>query len=354
MARGGIYKSEVVRARGKLLAQGITPTIDVIRAELGNTGSKTTIHRYLKEIEEEESAIGGKKVSVSDTIQNMVDTLAARLHEEAEAKITEAAEKNKVILAQKDAELASKVQEIESLNGELKSIQTTLAEEAARLKETTASLRAEALERARLQQQVTDLQERLAEEAALRKSLDEKHQQARDALEHFRQAAKEQREHEQRQHEQQVQYLQSEVKNLNQNMSKKMQEIMSANKENGRLTSELSRVEGALHEIRAKLAQAKTIKTDLEAAKNNEANLERRVVEQQSALEESKTSIKLLEQERLKQADGIRQLEIELAIAKSASEAQEGLIDQFKLLVEKISSAQSSSKASTSRRLKPA
>ena len=52
MARGGIYKSEVVRARQRLLALGRNPTIDAIRLELGNTGSKATIHRYIKEIEE--------------------------------------------------------------------------------------------------------------------------------------------------------------------------------------------------------------------------------------------------------------------------------------------------------------
>ena len=53
MARAGIYKSEVVRARNNLLAMGRYPSIDAIRGELGNTGSKGTIHRYLKEIEEE-------------------------------------------------------------------------------------------------------------------------------------------------------------------------------------------------------------------------------------------------------------------------------------------------------------
>ena len=51
MARASIYKSEVVRARDKLLAMGRYPSIDAVRIELGNTGSKGTIHRYLKEIE---------------------------------------------------------------------------------------------------------------------------------------------------------------------------------------------------------------------------------------------------------------------------------------------------------------
>ena len=46
MARAGIYKSEVLRARDKLLAAGRNPSIDAVREELGS-GSKTTIHRYL-------------------------------------------------------------------------------------------------------------------------------------------------------------------------------------------------------------------------------------------------------------------------------------------------------------------
>ena len=50
MARAGIYKSEVLRARDKLRATGRNPSIDAVREELGS-GSKTTIHRYLKEIE---------------------------------------------------------------------------------------------------------------------------------------------------------------------------------------------------------------------------------------------------------------------------------------------------------------
>ena len=58
MARAGIYKSEVLRARDKLLAMGRNPSIDAVREELG-TGSKSTIHRYPKALAEEER--GGQK-----------------------------------------------------------------------------------------------------------------------------------------------------------------------------------------------------------------------------------------------------------------------------------------------------
>ncbi len=50
MARGGINKAVVQKARTALLARGEHPSIDTVRIELGNTGSKTTIHRYLKEL----------------------------------------------------------------------------------------------------------------------------------------------------------------------------------------------------------------------------------------------------------------------------------------------------------------
>ena len=48
MARAGLYKTEVQKARDSLIAQGKHPSVDAIRVALGNTGSKSTIHRYLK------------------------------------------------------------------------------------------------------------------------------------------------------------------------------------------------------------------------------------------------------------------------------------------------------------------
>lgn len=49
MARGGINKALVHAARDALLGRGLHPSIDLVRVELGNTGSKSTIQRYLKE-----------------------------------------------------------------------------------------------------------------------------------------------------------------------------------------------------------------------------------------------------------------------------------------------------------------
>ena len=42
MARGGLYKSDVQKARDALRAQGKHPSVDAVRVALGNAGSKTT------------------------------------------------------------------------------------------------------------------------------------------------------------------------------------------------------------------------------------------------------------------------------------------------------------------------
>ena len=87
MARTGLYKSDVKKARDHLVGQGRHPSVDAVRVELGNTGSKTTIHKYLKELEEED---GGEsaKAPLSDALQDLVARLAAQLQEEAEERIT--------------------------------------------------------------------------------------------------------------------------------------------------------------------------------------------------------------------------------------------------------------------------
>ena len=91
MARSGLYKSEVKKARDALIVQGKNPSVDAVRVELGNTGSKTTIHKYLKELEDEDGGAGGKRASISDALQDLVERLAARLHEEAEERVAAAA-----------------------------------------------------------------------------------------------------------------------------------------------------------------------------------------------------------------------------------------------------------------------
>ncbi|MEO3883755.1 DNA-binding protein, partial [Acinetobacter baumannii] len=80
MSRSGLTKNMVKQARDVLISQNKYPSVDAVRIELGNTGSKSTIHKYLKELEEDEEQGVGQNLSVSETIQNLVIRLSEQLH----------------------------------------------------------------------------------------------------------------------------------------------------------------------------------------------------------------------------------------------------------------------------------
>ena len=330
MARSGIYKAEVLRARTKLLAQGIYPSIDIVRAELGNTGSKSTIHRYLKEIEEDEGKPAGSKVSISDALQDLVGSLAGRLHEEAESRITEASNTHRALLAQRDQQIAELGREAESFRIQLEQTQRSLAEEQAKQSSTETNLATEAVVNAKLAQQVKDLQERLASEEAHRQSLEEKHQHAREALEHFRTSTKEQREQEQRGHEHQVQYLQGEARALNQTLAEKQRELLLSHQDNTRLANELAHAISELHKMDSELRGLRPLKEQLASAQRQIEQQRGRIGELEAsnnALATAKTTNDARAQQLSEQ---IRQLEIDLAAAKGAAQASGEITEKIR------------------------
>ncbi|WP_254906169.1 DNA-binding protein [Paraburkholderia youngii] len=168
---------DVKRAREALLAQGQHTSIDAIRIALGNTGSKTTIHRYLKELEEDEGASLTRAGSLSDT---MVARLAARLHEEAQALVDQQAQSE---IARLGAERATAREQLSGATAALCAEQEPHAG-------TRVALHQRDLDVERLTQQVGDQTERLAEQEGFRLSLEAKLVHARDALEHFRTSAR--------------------------------------------------------------------------------------------------------------------------------------------------------------------
>ena len=201
MARAGLTRSAVKRARDALVAQGQNPSIDAIRIALGNTGSKTTIHRYLKELEEEEGTSLTRTASLSDAIQDLVARLAARLHEEAQALVDQQASASATQRQQVQTEMAKLAMELTTLQAQFTAAAAALSSEQDTHADTRLALHRRDLDVERLTQQVRDQTARLAEQESFRKSLEEKLAHAHAALEHFRTAAREQREQEARRHE---------------------------------------------------------------------------------------------------------------------------------------------------------
>ena len=249
MARGGINKALVSSARETLISRGENPSIDAIRVELGNTGSKSTIHRYLREIEEEASARLDDEALLSQPIKELVGRLASVLRQEAQSLIEEHQTKHQ----NQVHKLTDRLQELEtSLASTNKALETKERELKTVLSDLDASKASEETLKAnftKANQANEKLQALLAEKQAQVESLEEKHRHNREAMEHYRQSAKEQREQDQRKHEHQVQQFQAEIRTLNQTISVKQTDITQLNKDNGRLAAEL----GATQKMIAKL-----------------------------------------------------------------------------------------------------
>lgn len=338
MARGGIYKSEVVRARDRLLAQGRHPSLDAIRIELGNTGSKSTIQKFLKEIEEEEGRQTGGKVAVSEAIQDLVLRLAARLQDEADARIVQLNAQHAQEL--QAAQLATRAAEEEAtaLRKALEQSRGETAAEKARYQELSTGYLASTQARAQAEQRAADLQLQLEAEVQHRTSIDAKYADARSSLEHFREAAKEQREREARQHENQVQFLQQEIHQLKQSVTEHHGKFVQANQELARLTSEL----GA---ARRELAQAEKLQGQLTAAREalgkaraecdaltRDAQRDRQRAEQAAAELEQANA-------RLEQLQGkVGALEKQLAAAQARHNSTEQVAAQIRNLIESAAS----------------
>jgi hypothetical protein len=230
MARAGIYKSDVVRARNILIAQRRHPSIDAVRVALGNTGSQGTIHRYLKEIEEEE--VGSpSKINSSEAIQELVLRLAERLGLEARAETDAAAARHAVQVAELSTTIERVREELTTALAQLTRARRANDEGATARTELEGRISASNVESAELKTQLTQQEARLAEAQAHAASLEEKHRHAHDALEHFRVAAREQRDRELRQHEQQQQFLQGELAKGNSALLDKQAEVRAVMQE---------------------------------------------------------------------------------------------------------------------------
>lgn len=329
MARSGIYKSEVVRARDKLLALGRHPSIDAVRVELGNTGSKATIHRYLKEIEEEEGGGTGSKVAVSEAIQDLVGRLAARLNEEADLRANQATVKSAEKIQQLGAATETLKSEVRTGLVQLERSQLALAAEQKAHGLTQGKLREVETSNAALAQEVRDLRERLDAQDLHRQSLEEKHQHARDSLEHFRQSAKEQREQEARKHGQEVLYLQGEVGSVTKALAIKQNEATAAHQECSRLLAELNQSNAQLHTAKEDVRGLRKKDGDILHAQRVVEERGRDLVVQQAlakSLEESNAVLKSQVESLTARA---QQLELQLVAATASLEAQKSVVASF-------------------------
>ncbi|MCU1727454.1 DNA-binding protein [Pseudomonas sp. 7P_10.2_Bac1] len=238
MARGGVNKAVVQIARTAILARGEHPSIDAVRIEIGNTGSKTTIHRYLKELDEADSRRVIPQEQLGDELGELVARLAQRLKEQAQEPIDRAEAQYEQLKTELREQLAQAQQAQEHLQQQLEIQTNALQQESANLESTRSMLQTEQTRNAALNQACSDFELRLNDRDEQIRSLEEKHLHARDALEHYRSAVKEQREQDQRRHEGQLQQIQMELRQAQQSALVRQDEITQLHRDNERLLSE--------------------------------------------------------------------------------------------------------------------
>ncbi|KMT52875.1 DNA-binding protein [Pseudomonas fildesensis] len=331
MARGGINKAVVQTARLAILARGENPSIDAVRIEMGNTGSKTTIHRYLKELDESETRLSITEAPIDDELAELVARLAQRLKEKAQEPID-------LALAQFEQQKTALLGQIEQLEGAHSQLQQqfdiqacALAEESAALVTTSTSLQTEQTRNAGLSQACSDYELRINDKDEQIRSLEDKHLHARDALEHYRNAVKEQREQEQRRHEGQLQQVQAELRQAQQSAMVRQDEITQLHRDNERLLIEhrvtAKELSALQDQVRKDQAQHLKLNEQVTLIDNERTLLQERlrvaaldIQSRQAALSEHQQAAKALELDLIKAQSSIEALRL-AAVVATAPEA---------------------------------
>ncbi|MYM85452.1 integrase [Duganella sp. FT50W] len=336
MARIGLYKSDVKKARDALISQGVNPSVDAVRVALGNTGSKTTIHKYLKELEEEDGGARGKRSSISEALQDLVERLATRLEDEAQEQIAAARATSDTTAAEQAALLLAAQNDNAQQRSRVLELETALQEQGAALAASHSEHQRESTMRQVAEQQVADLQQRLAENEAYRLSLEEKHQHARQALEHYRQSVKEQREADVRRHELQVQQVQAELRLAQQAVAVKQDETTRLNQEGAKLVSELSHTKQNLYEQLTQVRKLEQKIDSLQSLQVHASDTERQLASKVAEVELLTEQLNNANDQMAPIKAQVRELELLLAQANAKAQAQEQIGEQLHAYLDKI------------------
>ena len=309
------------------MAQQINPSVDAVRVALGNTGSKTTIHKYLKELDD---AADRPAPSISESLLDIVNRLAAQLQTEADSKIEE-------ILTQSDEKNREHITAISELQNTVAALRNQVGQlEADLFQEQTSKsgvlelYQEEKLVRHAGDQQVINLKERLLENESYRASLEEKHRHSREALEHYRQSMKEQRDQDQRRHEHQVQQLQAEMRQLQQSLIVKQDEVTRLNQEGARLVTDLSHAQKSIYELKNHERETEQKVEKLHEALQRNALLELQISEKDVRIQELVTQVSDTLLQTNEVGKEAHRLELALAASNAALVAQEKAHEQIR------------------------
>jgi chromosome segregation ATPase len=168
MGRVGVSEYQVFQAAEQLAAEGVNPSIDAIRAELG-TGSRTTLNKYLKawrerrgQREQAGSHLGGHLLKV---LSEQSEILLTVLETAAETKFQAERQRYELALQTQKDQLRQHENTAEQTQQQLNALRSTLTSNEHELRQTQVRL-------ADSQEDNQRLREALAKEVGRRETLD--------------------------------------------------------------------------------------------------------------------------------------------------------------------------------------
>ena len=144
MGRIGISEYQVFQAADQLAADGQQPTVDNVRIELGNTGSRSTINKYLKLWRERQTHRDAAGANLSGHLRQVIteqaELLLSVLETESSAKLQAKAQEFEVATrAQRENYEHLEQTHVESINA-LKSLQELADNQALQLLQKQSEL----------------------------------------------------------------------------------------------------------------------------------------------------------------------------------------------------------------------
>ena len=258
MARAGVNYVQVTKAAETLKAQGLEPTVDRVREQLG-TGSKSTIGPLVKQWRSQHEVSGDVSGLPNDLVDSVKD-LYERIQQQAESTIQEMSSSHNEVISELNKALDAEKQANKHLNSQNESLTLTAKKNTDELE----LLRSQAI------QYRADKEHSDATLVDLRQSREEAKREsraARENLEHYQIRVAEER-HNQNQHQQQLaQQLQEQVRQLSTQLSEvnaklhsqqqllneKEKEFHALSSKKQQLENELTNKSVALDELRVKM-----------------------------------------------------------------------------------------------------
>lgn len=265
MARSGILYSQVAKAAAQLAAAGANPTVDAVRAALGDTGSKSTIGPMLRQWrhghrEQATAVAAGLPADLLEAVQALHQRMEAR----AQARIEEVRETSARDQAQASEQLTASLAAAQVLQVE----RDDLAKQLEAARKNLAQIQVEQRQSERLADRLAaekdGLNQRLADRADEVTLLAGQLAQAREQFEHYQEAVGAQRERDRQGYEARIAALAQENQQIATQQQEQLQlaAVLRAEKQN--LELQLERV-GA--EAKGYLGEVYTLREQLAAAR---------------------------------------------------------------------------------------